>query len=158
MVQRSAMAAVVVALVIAVALPAGAGPATTEKVTDFYTNALDADGNFRLVFCSHAHQVVKDGKVTETYHCEFVADDFWGDPVLPATAMRWDYESSEGLQDATIPGLEGPYRWFSDVEDILTEDNCWWYTNDWTMVITPSGNVNVRVVYDPPVIEGPDCP
>ena len=158
MVRRLVVVAVAIVLAVAVALPAEAGPAVTERVTDFYTNALDADGNFRLVFCSHAHQVVRDGKVKETYHCEFVTDDFWGEPALPTKAMRWDYESSDGLQDATIPGLAGPYRWFSDVEDILTGDNCWWYTNDWTTVITPSGKVNVTVVYDPPVIEGPDCP
>ena len=158
---RLVIVAMIVALVMAVALPAGAGPAVTNKVVDFNTNALDADGNFRLVNCSHAKQVIKGDIARETYSCKFVSDSFWGDPVLPTRAMRWDYESSDGLSDATIPGLEGPYRWFSDIEDILTGDDCFMYTNDWTTVITPSGNVNVKVVYDPPVFELPNgdpCP
>ena len=161
MVRRLVIMGVAVALVMAVALPADAGgvPAVTSKVTDFYTNALDAEGDFRSVHCSHAHQVIKGDKVFETYRCEFVSDAFWGDPVLPTRAMRWDYESSQDAgPDATIPSISGPYRWFSDIEDLTSSDLCWWYTNDWRTVITPSGNVNVRVVYDPPVIEGPDCP
>ena len=144
-------------LAFGLALPVAADPASTATVTDFQTNALDADGNFRLVQCSSAHQTVKGDKVTETYTCEFVYDEFWGEPVLPAKAMHWDYESSTDLEDETIAGLEGPYRWFSDIEDILTQDNCWWFTNDWRMTITPSGNVNVSVVYDPRVMEGPAC-
>lgn len=133
------------------------GPAEPAQVNDFYTNALDADGNFRSVLCTHAQQVAKGGKFKETYACEFVSDAFWGDPVLPTRAMRWDYESSTNLVDVTITGLKGPYRWFSDVQDILSDDLCWMYTNDWTMVITPSGKVNITVVYDQPVFEGPEC-
>ncbi len=158
--QLLVLAALIVAvgtLAFGLALPVAADPASTARVTDFTTNALDADGNFRLVHCNSAHQTVKGDKVTETYTCEFISDVFWGDPVHPATAMHWDFESSEDLEDATIEGLEGPYRWFSDIEDILTGDNCWWFTNDWRMVITPSGKVNVTVAYDPPVVDGPDC-
>ena len=153
----------------AVALPAGAGPASSEKVMDFYTNALDASGCFRLVHCSQAHQIAKGDIVKENYRCQFVDDDFWGTPVLPKNAMQWDYENTKDLENwdqCTVP-VEPPYRWFSDVHDILTEDTlCWMYTNEadmdignssFRMVITPSGNVNVTVVYDPPVFEGPEC-
>jgi hypothetical protein len=137
-------------------------------VTDFYTNALDADGCFKLVHCSQAHQVAKNDRVKEHYQCEFVEDDFWGTPALPESAMKWDAENSAEIDPAncTVP-IDPPYRWFSDVEDIMTGDLCWMYTNpegqpigdsSFRMVITPSGNANVTVVYDPPVFEGPECP
>ncbi len=169
MVGRLIMMAMALALAMAVALPASAGPAATNAVADFNTNALDADGCFRLVHCSQAHQVVKGDIARESYNCQFVDDDFWGTPVLPKSAMKWDYENTAVLEnwaDCTVP-VEPPYRWFSDVEDILTGDLCWMYTNakgadigdsSFRMVITPSGNVNITVVYDPPVMEGPECP
>ncbi len=144
-------------LAFGLALPVAADPASTATVTDFETQALDAEGQFKQVECSSAHQTVKVDKVTETYTCKFISDGFWGNPVLPATAMHWDYESSTDLVDDTIEGLEGPYRWFSDIEHILIPDDCFWFSNDWRMVITPSGKVNVSVVYDPPVEDGPDC-
>ena len=170
MVRRLLMVAVALALTMAMAPLADAGPASTAAVTGFSTNALDADGCFRLVLCARAHQVEKGDDVKESYHCHFVDDDFWGTPVLPKRAMKWTYENTQHLKDwesCKVP-VEPPYRWFSDVEDILSGDTaCWMYTNaqgedigdsSWRMVITPSGNVNVTVVYDPPVFEGPDCP
>ena len=162
MVRRLVMVAIALALTMAMVPLAGAGPASTAAVRDFFTNALDADGCFRLVHCAQAHQVIKGDKVKENYHCRFVNDEFWGIPALPRRAMKWDYERSDGLIDCTIDGLEGPYRWFSDIEQLLTDDGCFMYTNaqgedigksSWRMVITPSGNVNVTVVYDPPVFE-----
>ncbi len=142
------------------------GPANTEMVRDFFTNALDADGCFKLVHCSHAHQVSRGEVVKENYRCQFVDDETWGTPALPDSAMVWDYDNTVDLtgEGCEIP-IPGPVRWFSDVEDILTTDSCFMYTNaagedigdsSFRMVITPSGNVNVTVVYDPPVFEG-DC-
>ena len=139
------------------ALPASAAPAATEKVNDFYTAGLDADGQFQLMFCSHAQSTTTATKASETYRCAF-ADGGWGTPALPTRAMRWDYDSTVGLHDDTF-NIDGPYRWFSDVEDIVSGfDACWLYSNDWSMVITPSGNVNVTVKYAAPfVFEGPAC-
>ena len=142
------------------------GAANNELVRDFYTNALDADGCFRLVHCSFGHQVTKGDVVRENYQCQFVDDEFWGTPVLPDNAMVWDYNNTIDLtgEGCDVP-IPGPIRWFSDVEDILTMDGCFMYTNpsgedigdsSFRIVITPSGNVNVTVVYDPPVFEG-DC-
>ena len=156
-IDKLVMVAVVVVLSMALAIPAGAGPKV--EVTDFTTNALDAEGNFRLVECSKADQITdKFGKIKEIYHCAFVSDGFWGTPVIPVTKMHWDYASSDGLADDTIIGLEGPYRWFSDIEDISSSgDLCWMYSNNWRMELEPSGQVQVKVEYSPPVIEGPDC-
>jgi hypothetical protein len=160
--------AVPVALMMAMAPLAKAGPegpANTETVTDFFTAALDADGCFRLVQCPRAHQVdIGDTVVRENYQCYFT--DGLGTPVLPTRAMVWDYASSMDLTGDGCPiDIEGPYRWFSDIEDILDPDDCFMYTHakagnetdsNWRMVITPSGNVNVTVVYNPPVFEIPD--
>jgi hypothetical protein len=144
------MAAVVAVgtLAFGLALPVAADPASTATVTDFETQALDAAGQFKQVECSSAHQTVKGDKVTETYTCEFLPGSWLGAPALPAKAMHWDYESSTGLVDGFL-SISGPYRWFSDIEHILTPDDCFWFSNDWRMVITPSGKVNVTVVYDP---------
>jgi hypothetical protein len=169
--------AVPLALMMALAPLAKAGPASTEAVMDFETQALDADGCFRLVHCSHAHQVdIGDTVVRENYRCKFVDDaGFWGTPELPTRAMVWDYASSMDIEpndECPITTLEGPFRWFSDVEFLLPSfDGCFMYTHaagggnetdsNWRMVITPSGNVNVTVVYDPPVFElgdGSACP
>lgn len=143
------------------------GPASTNKVNDFYTNALDAEGCFKLVHCSHAHQVDRGDVVKENYRCQFVYDGFWGMPVLPDSAMIWNYENTTELTgEGCDVAVAGPLRWFSDVEQILTMDDCFMYTNptgedigdsSFRMVITPSGNVNVTVLYDPPVFEGV-CP
>lgn len=167
--------AVTLAFTMAMAPLASAGPenkALTSGATDFETNALDADGCFRLVHCSHAMQVDRGDVVKENYRCTFVDDalGFWGTPALPTSAMVWDYDSSMDLDgdDCPIDPLLGPYRWFSDIEAIQNPGvACFMYTHatgdgdtnsSWRMVITPSGNVNVTVVYDPPVFEGPDCP
>ena len=169
MIRRLVMVAVAVVLSMAVALPAGAGPAMTDKVADFLTAAMDAEGCFKLVHCAHAHLTFKDSKASETYTCEFVLEDVpgLGPPVLPDSAMQWNYENTSALpnwQDCTF-AVEPPYRWYSDIEDILTGDTCFMYTNSlnsdigdssWQIVITPSGKVNVTVKYDPPVFELPD--
>ena len=164
-----------VVLSIAMTLPAGAGPAATDKVTEFYTAVLDAEGCFKLVFCNNAHLTFKDGKATETYQCEFVLEGGagLGVPAIPESAMTWDEENTVLIDSSgcTVP-IDPPYRWYSDVEDILNPDTCFMYTHSkdtdiadtnssFTMVITPSGNANVTVKYGPPVFEQPDgsaCP
>ena len=109
--------------------------------------------------------------LTNVYQCQFVDDGFWGTPVLPTTNMKWNYDNTLALDWDNLGcdyAVEPPYRWFSDVVDILTGDDlCWMYTNEFgedigdssfTIKITPSGNANITVVYDPPVFEGPECP
>ena len=143
-IDKLVMVAVVVVLSMAFAIPAGAkgGDKVKVEITEaFTTNALDAGGNFRLVECSLAVQTTdKNGKIKESYDCMFVSDAFWGEPLLPLTKMKWDYASSEGLgPDATYPTLYGPYRWYSDIENILSGfDNCWMYSNNWRMELKPS--------------------
>jgi hypothetical protein len=158
------MVAVVVVLTMAVALPAYAGPdsAETYTATDFYTGALDANGDWKLVHCTFAKLTLMDGKACETYRCQFEPG---GDAVLPERAMKWNYENS-------LP-ITGPWRWYSDVEVINNIDGdpaCFMYTqalgdppgdSSWEEVLTPSGAVNVTVKYRPPVFQIPDgtaCP
>ena len=160
--KKLALLFVVAFIVGFMAAPAGAGPldrAFTNRVTDFQTFALDAEGNFKSVLCSHGQQVTMGEVVRETYNCKFDGGQGLGDAVLPKKAMRWDYDSTSGLGPDANFGIYGPYRWYSDIYDILTEDLlCWMYTDDWTTVITPSGNVNATVVYTPPLFEGSECP
>ena len=69
-IDKLVMVAVVVVLSMALAIPAGAkgGDKVKVEVADFTTNALDADGNFRLVSCSKADQTTdKNGKIKEKY-------------------------------------------------------------------------------------------
>jgi len=167
--KRSVPTLVSLAIAIAIANPAMAGRAAPNMVKDFDTQALDAAGCFRLVHCSHGQMVDRGAVVKESYRCKFVDDDFWGTPILPDRAMRWNYESTKAItgEGCDVP-LAGPFRWFSDVMDILTGDTqCWMYTNASgedignsriNARITPSGNVNVTVLYNPPVFEGPECP
>jgi hypothetical protein len=151
--------AMAVVLAIAIALPAGAGPskAQTYTATDFFTGALDANGDFKTVYCKFAKLTLLDGKASETYHCEFLSDS---GAVLPESAMTWNYENSYAIS--------GPWRWFSDVEDINNIDGdptCFMYTqpkdappgdSSWSEVLTPSGQVNVTVKYRPPYFGHPD--
>ena len=171
--KKSVLSPVFVGTSLALALvfssPVSAGRANPAMVKDFETQALDAAGCFRLVHCAHGQMVDRGDVVKESYRCEFVDDDFWGTPVLPDHAMTWDYESTKDItgEGCDVP-LAGPFRSFSDVLDILSGDTqCWMYTNESgedigdssiRARITPSGNVNVTVVYDPPVFEGPECP
>ena len=160
-IDKLVMMAVVIVLSLALAIPASAkgGDKVTVEETDFLTVALDANGDYKVVDCSKAVQTTdKNGKIKENYNCMFVYHDSFGNAELPAMKMKWDYASSDGLEDDTIDGLEGPYRWFSDIEDILSGDLCWMYSNNWRMELKPSGEVKIKVEYIPPyVIEGPDC-
>jgi hypothetical protein len=158
MVQKFVTMVAAMVLVLAVALPAGAGPdkAETYTATDFYTGALDANGDWKLVHCAFAKLTLMDGKANETYKCEFDDDG----AVLPKKAMKWNYENS-------LP-ITGPWRWYSDVEDIngiYADPACFMYTqgfgelpgdSSWSLVITPSGHANATVKYRPPVPEHPD--
>lgn len=165
--------AVVFTMAMVPSASAGAG-GNSQRLSDFETLALDADGCLKLVECS-AHMVtLPDGTVRENYRCELVEDpDFWGTPALPANAVIWDEVNSAELtgEGCTIV-IPGPYRFFSDVEEGLTNDGCFMYTNakgtdigdtgsGFRQVVTPSGNVNITIVYDPPVFElgnGDPCP
>jgi hypothetical protein len=158
--RRFATMAVVVLIAVIAAVPAAASghlPAKSQ-VADFYTAALDADGQFKMVHCTEAKMGVKADVIKESYKCMFLDDSFLGPPALPAEGMTWDYASSTALHDDFF-NIDGPYRWFSDVEDIVSGfDLCWLYSTDWTMKIDSSGKVNVKVLYYAPFVwEGPDC-
>ncbi len=149
MVRRLVIMGVAVALVMAVALPARAGPRNAETYTarDFYTGALDANGDWKLVHCAFANLTLRDGNATETYKCQFEPG-----AVLPVEAVRWNYENTSGS-----------WRWYSDVEDINNIDGdsaCFMYTSpageppgdsSWSLVITPSGSAHSTVKYRPAV-------
>jgi hypothetical protein len=157
--KRIALLFLVAFIVGFLAVPAGAGPNKAETWTarDFYTGALDANGDFKLVYCYFAKLTLIDGKANETYKCQFLEDS---GAVLPDHAMQWDYESSYAIS--------GPWRWYSDVEAINNIDgkpDCFMYTqpmgedpgeSSWSEVLTPSGRVNVTVKYRPPVFEIPN--
>ena len=164
--RRFAVVVAAFAVVVATALPATAAPASTEKVEDFYTLGLDADGDFKTVFCHKAHQVWKGDKVKENYSCYFEEyEDLWGPDtsaflgaaVLPVKAMKWDPASTSLIVGNNLGVTD--FRWYSDVVDVLDMfgPDCWMYSYDFRAVITPSGNMNAKVVYDPPVFEGA-CP
>ena len=139
--------------------PAGAGPnkAETYTYTDFYTGALDANGDWKLVHCTFAKLTLMDDMATETYKCEFDPD---GDAAIPKHAMTWNYDNSFDIS--------GPWRWYSDVEaglDIDGDPTCFMYTSEkdedpgdssWSLVITPSGKANATVKYRPAVFQHPD--
>lgn len=153
--RRFVLMSAVLALAMGMALPVSAAPATTERVDDFFTLGLDADGNFKTLFCDSAHQTWKGDAVREDYSCHFEQFlDLWGTgtsdfgpAVLPDRAMKLN------------PDTTTLVRWWSDVSDILEvpDVDCWMYSEDFSVVITPSGNMNATVVYDPPHFEGPDC-
>ena len=156
------MVAVVVVLSMALAIPASAkgGDKVIVEETDFLTVALDANGDYKVVRCSIAVQTTdKNGKIKENYNCMFEYHASFGNAELPAMKMKWDYASSESLGPDPVLGVSGPYRWYSDVEDISSGmDLCWLYSNNWRMELKPSGEVKVKVEYIPPyVIEGPAC-
>ena len=175
MYKKLFLLAMSVVFMMAITQPAGAGPAVTDKVEDFFTAILDADGCFKLAHCKKAHLTFKDAKASETYQCEFVPEGGagLGVPAIPESAMTWDEENTASINSSgcTVP-IDPPYRWYSDVEDILNPDSCFMYTHpkgtdiadtdsSFRMVITPSGNANVTVKYGPPVFEQPDgsdCP
>ena len=94
--------AVAVVLAIAIALPAGAGPskAKTYTLTDFNTYVLDANGDYKEVYCKFAKLTLLDDKASETYHCEFLPES---DAVLPDSAAdgpaELGAECTRGRQD-----------------------------------------------------------
>lgn len=158
--RRFALMAAVVLIAVSAAVPAAANNALPAKsqVGDFVTAGLDANGQFKLISCTEGKMGIKDDVIKESYKCVFLDDSFLGPPTLPAEGMTWDYASSAVLHDVNL-GIDGPYRWFSDIEDIVSGfDLCWLYSTDWTMKIDSSGKVNVKVLYYAPFVwEGPDC-
>ena len=142
------MVALAVALMMAVAQPAGAG-AATEKLKAFYTSALQGDGTFQWVYCSQATRVVRpDGSAVESYKCqltEWIAPpntppgmsetDLFGPIVYPEKAMIFNDDTG--------------FFYFSDFIYLTTDPADLCFAEYWRELVTPSGQVNMRANYPP---------
>ena len=147
MIRRLVMVAVAVTLVIAVVLPAYAGPAVVGKLKAFYTSALQGDGEFQWVYCSQATRIVKpDGSAVEEYECELsgwvegsppgMGPDIFGETVYPKKAMRFNDDTG----------------WFYFSDFLFLQDGSVCFADEWREQLTPSGKVHFKAVYgaDPP--------
>lgn len=148
MVRRLLILAVALAVAMAVVLPAGAAPSSAEKLTDFYTSALQGDGTFQWVHCDQATRTEKaDGSAVEEYGCYLsgwvdgvtaeqggpLPNIFSAEIVYPHKAVRFSDETG--------------FFYFSDflfISSGLTEVV---FADTWREQLTSSGRVHFTATY-----------